>query len=75
MKFWSLSSLVQADAWSLTVRWLVWAALADWLVTRTLTRSAIFMPKTPAVIAVYQALTLAGQAMVGGSVSVTVTDC
>ena len=61
MKSWSLSSLVQADAWSLTVRWLVWAALADWLVTRTLTRLAIFMPKTPAVIALYQALTLAGQ--------------
>jgi len=61
MKSWNISSLVQADAWSLTLRWLVWAALADWLVTRTFTRSAIFMPKAPAVIAIYQALTLAGQ--------------
>ena len=42
-------------------RWLTIAAIADWLITRTVTRSAIFMPKSPPVIAVYQALTLAGQ--------------
>jgi len=42
-------------------RWLTLAALADWLITRTLTRSAIFMPKSPPVIAVYQALTVIGQ--------------
>lgn len=42
-------------------RWLTVAALADWLITRTLTRSAIFMPKSPPVIAVYQALTVIGQ--------------
>ena len=37
-------------------RWLAYAALADWLLGRTLSRSAIFMPKTPLVISVYQAL-------------------
>lgn len=42
-------------------QWLAMAALADWLIARTLTRSAIFMPKSPPVIAVYQALTLVGQ--------------
>ena len=42
-------------------RWLTIAALADWLITRTVTRSAIFMPKSPPVIAVYQALGLGGQ--------------
>ena len=42
-------------------RWLTIAALADWLIARTLTRSAIFMPKSPPVIAVYQALGLVGQ--------------
>lgn len=43
-------------------RGLAAAALADWLITRTLTRSAIFMPKSPPIIAVYQSLTLVGQA-------------
>jgi hypothetical protein len=43
------------------VRWLVLAALADWLIARTLTRLAIFMPKSPAVLLVYQALGVAGQ--------------
>lgn len=43
------------------LRWLVAAALFDWLVTRTLTRSAIFMPKPPPVLLAYQALGLAGQ--------------
>lgn len=42
-------------------RWLILAALVDWLVGRTLTRLAIFMPKSPAMIAVYQTLGLAGQ--------------
>ncbi|MEK7326007.1 MAG: hypothetical protein AAB217_12190 [Chloroflexota bacterium] len=42
-------------------RWLTIAALADWLITRTVTRTAIFMPKPPPVIAVYQTLTLIGQ--------------
>ena len=42
-------------------RWLVCAALADWLIGRTITRSAIFMPKSPLVIGVYQSLGVAGQ--------------
>ncbi|MBI3244685.1 MAG: hypothetical protein HYZ49_20595 [Chloroflexi bacterium] len=42
-------------------RWLTIAALADWLITRTITRTAIFMPKPPQVVAAYQALTLIGQ--------------
>ena len=42
-------------------RWLIIAALADWLIDRTLTRTAIFMPKPPPVIAIYQVLTLVGQ--------------
>src|SRR3972149_2936689 len=41
--------------------WLVVAALVDWLVTRTLARSAIFMPKSPPVILVYQGFGLLGQ--------------
>lgn len=43
------------------LNWLVWAAGADWLLARTLARSAIFMPKSPAVLGVYQALTTLGQ--------------
>jgi len=43
------------------IRWLSIAALADWLVTRTLARSAIFMPKSPPLMLVYQTLTLGGQ--------------
>jgi hypothetical protein len=42
-------------------RWLVLAVLVDWLVGRTLTRSAIFMPKSPPVILVYQGLGALGQ--------------
>ena len=42
-------------------RWLTIAALADWLIGRTATRTAIFMPKPPPVLTAYQALTLVGQ--------------
>ncbi len=42
-------------------QWLAFAALADWLITRTLTRMAIFMPKSAAVVVIYQAAGLAGQ--------------
>jgi len=42
-------------------RWLVATALVDWLIGRMVTRSAIAMPKSPPVIAVYQALTVFGQ--------------
>ena len=42
-------------------RWLTFAALVDWLIGRTFTRSAMFMPKSPFMIAVYQALGAIGQ--------------
>lgn len=42
-------------------RWLALAALADWLNGRTLMRLAIFMPKSPPVIAAYQTLGFVGQ--------------
>lgn len=42
-------------------RWLGIAALLDWLVTRTLARGAIFMPKSAVVIAIYEVLTWVGQ--------------
>lgn len=43
-------------------RWLALAAVADWLLARTVTRLAIHMPKSPLVIAIYQGLGFAGQA-------------
>jgi hypothetical protein len=43
------------------LRWLALAALGDWLITRSLARSAIFMPKTPPVIAGYRIVTQVGQ--------------
>jgi hypothetical protein len=43
------------------IRWLVWAALLEWLLARTLTRLGIFMPKSPALISAYRLLTQAGQ--------------
>lgn len=45
----------------LILRWLALAAVVDWLLARTLTRLAIFMPKSPPVISVYQSLTMLGQ--------------
>jgi hypothetical protein len=44
------------------IRWLVWAALLDWLLARTLSRLVIFMPKSPALITVYRLLTQVSQA-------------
>lgn len=43
------------------LRWLGLAALADWWITRTLSRAGIFIPKTPALISAYQTLTTIGQ--------------
>jgi hypothetical protein len=43
------------------IYWLTFAALADWLIMRTVTRSAIFMPKTPAMITIYEVLNVIGQ--------------
>ena len=45
----------------LLLRLLLIAALFDWLVTRTFTRAAIFMPKPPLVILLYQILNVLGQ--------------
>jgi hypothetical protein len=42
--------------------WLLAAALIDWWVTRTLSRFAIFIPKTPTMITGYQWLNWLGQA-------------
>lgn len=42
-------------------RLLVLVALADWLVSRSLARMAIFMPKTPLIITIYRDLSFAGQ--------------
>ncbi len=44
------------------IRWLALAAMADWLVTRTLARAAIFMPKTPPIQVAYQSVVVLGQA-------------
>ena len=41
--------------------WLAAAALAEWLIARTLARAAIFMPKTSAMVSVYKAMGVSGQ--------------
>jgi hypothetical protein len=46
---------------TIIIRWLVLAALADWLLARTLTRLGIFMPKSPMLISGYQTITAIGQ--------------
>jgi hypothetical protein len=51
----------------LFLRLLVSAALLDWLLTRTITRMAIFMPKTPAMISGYEVVSFVGQ--VGSSLA------
>lgn len=50
------------DFFATLAPWLIAAALVDWLVTRTLTRFAIFVPKTPEMITGYQWLNWLGQA-------------
>ncbi len=42
-------------------RWLTIAALADWLITRTLTRAGVFIPKSPVWITAYQGAAVFGQ--------------
>jgi hypothetical protein len=42
-------------------KWLAVAAAVEWLLARTLARAAIFMPKTPVMIAGYQVLGIVGQ--------------
>lgn len=43
------------------LRGLTWAALIDWLIGRTFTRSAIFMPKSTGMIVVFQTLSVVAQ--------------
>jgi hypothetical protein len=38
------------------MQWLAVVAVADWIFARTLSRSAIFMPKSPAILAGFQAM-------------------
>jgi hypothetical protein len=47
---------------AIVIPWLALAGLVDWLITRTLTRAAIHMPKTPEFISIYQVLVSVGQA-------------
>lgn len=55
------TNLLPAPLYRTAFRWLIPIALFDWLVTRTITRSAIFMPKPPALLLLYQMLGNAGQ--------------
>jgi hypothetical protein len=55
------------DFFAMLAPGLIAAALVDWLVTRTLTRFAIFIPKTPEMIIGYQWLNWSGQ--VGSTVA------
>jgi hypothetical protein len=50
------------DFFATLAPWLITAALVDWLVTRTITRFAIFIPKTPEMITGYQWLNWLGLA-------------
>jgi hypothetical protein len=43
------------------IRWLALAALAEWLIGRSLTRAAIYIPKSAPLLAAFRGLTLAGQ--------------
>ena len=43
------------------IRWLALAALAEWLIGRSLTRAAIYIPKSAPMLAAFRGLTLAGQ--------------
>lgn len=56
----NLTGRVAVPAGSL-LYWLTLAAVADWLIGRTFSRSAIFMPKPPPVMVIYQGLAVAGQ--------------
>ncbi|RIK40251.1 MAG: hypothetical protein DCC55_15600 [Chloroflexi bacterium] len=52
---------MKTDTHLTLIRWLAMVALFDWFVTRTVTRAAIFVPKPPPVIVLYEALNMAGQ--------------
>ncbi len=46
---------------SILLRGLALASVADWLIGRTLTRGAVYMPKSPSMVVVFQLLGLVGQ--------------
>jgi len=43
------------------IRWMALAALAEWLIGRSLSRAAIYIPKSAPMLAAFRGLTLAGQ--------------
>ena len=57
MKIQSLPEPLERQAF----QWLILTALLDWLVTRTITRSVIFMPKPPTLLPLYSMLGNVGQ--------------
>jgi hypothetical protein len=60
--------------YSILLRLLVFAALADWLVGRTLTRLAIFIPKPPFLIWLFESIDAAGRtaATLAGIITITI---
>lgn len=55
-----MNAQAQTKGFHLVYKWLAVAAVADWLITRTVTRAAIHMPKSPGMIAAYTAVNQAG---------------
>ena len=51
----------RADFFLTVCKWLACAAVVDWLIGRTFIRAAIHMPKSPPLLALYQALGVVGQ--------------
>jgi hypothetical protein len=45
------------------IRWLALVAIVEWFIARTVTRSAIFMPKSPSVLVIYQGMTTLAQVL------------
>ena len=52
-------------------KWLAAAAVVDWLLGRTLTRTAIFMPKAPPVLLAYQGMNVLAQLALTASALLT----
>ena len=57
----STRSIESPSNWTRVLAWLTLAALADWLIARTLTRAGIFMPKAPAISTAFQGLGMIGR--------------
>jgi hypothetical protein len=62
------------NIFSFLLHWLVITALVDWLIGRSLTRLAIFMPKPPAVLWLYDSLGTIGliSAAMAGLLSISI---